>query len=179
MAEEAAAGSIRAYEPTVVPGTLQTPDYARHVIASGAALHQSPKDVEDAVRERMRRQELLYERGRQFHFILWEGALRAMVCPRAAMAFQLDRLAGLVGLDTVRLGIIPFTAALPLSLRHGFWIHDEAYVTVETINAGMWLDDAADVALYVRAWSTYEMVAVYGDDAHRLIGQARHALGPI
>ena len=178
-AEEEAATVVRAYEPVVVPGMLQTPDYARHVIASGADLHQSPKDVEDAVRERMRRQDLLYERGRSFQFIIWEGALRAMVCPREAMASQLDRLTGMIGLDTVTLGIIPFSAALPLSLRHGFWIHDEAYVTVETINAGMWLDDAADVALYLRAWRKYDLVAVYGDGAHRLIGQARHALGPI
>lgn len=175
--EERSAGLIRAYEPTAIPGVLQTPDYARHVLASGAVLHQSPRDTDEAVRERMRRQELLYEPGRRFRFLLWEGALRALVCPRDVLAAQLDRLTGLIGLDTVDLGIIPFTVQLPLTLRHGFWIHDDAHVTVETINAALWLDSAADVALYVRAWQMYEQAAVRGNDAHRLIATARRALG--
>lgn len=176
-AEERAASTVRAYEPTVIPGILQTPDYARAVLAAGAALHQSPQDTDDAVRERMRRQDLLYERGRRFHFILWEGALHARVCPAEALAAQLTRLTGLVGLDTVTLAIIPFAAELPLSLRHGFWVHDETHVTVETINAAMHLDSPADVALYLRAWALYEQVAETGAAAHRLIGRARHALG--
>jgi transcriptional regulator with XRE-family HTH domain len=178
-AEEREAGLIRAYEPNVIPGMLQTPDYARAVIASGAVLHQSPRDTEDAVRERMRRQEALYEAGRSFRFILWEGALRALVCPRDVLAGQLDRLAGVIGVDTVTLGVIPFSAVLPLSLRHGFWIHDEKFVTVETINAGLWLDSPADVALYVRAWGMFEQVAVHGVEAHRLIASARLGLGAL
>lgn len=178
-AEERDAGLIRAYEPTVIPGMLQTPDYARAVITSGAVLHQSPRDTEDAVRERMRRQEALYRPGQVFRFILWEGALRALVCPSAVLAGQLDRLAGLVGIDTVSVGIIPFSVQLPMSLRHGFWIHDEAFVTVETINAGLWLDSPPDVALYVRAWQMFETVAAYGPEAHRLIAAGRHALGAV
>lgn len=79
--EERKAETVRVYEPTAIPGALQTPDYARHVLSSGALLHQSPRDTEDAVRERMRRQELLYEPGRRFRIVLWEGALRALVCP--------------------------------------------------------------------------------------------------
>ncbi|MEZ0023345.1 transcriptional regulator with XRE-family HTH domain [Kitasatospora sp. MAP12-15] len=176
-AEERSAGLIRAYEPNVIPGILQTPDYARAVLASGAVLHQSPADTEDAVRERMRRQDLLYERGRRFQFILWEGSLHAQVCSREALRAQLDRLTGLVGLDTVQLGVIPFSATLPLTLRHGFWIHDDTHVTVETINAALWLDSDHDVALYARAWAMYEQVALGGAEAHRLIGRARHALG--
>ncbi|MGA5819747.1 helix-turn-helix domain-containing protein [Kitasatospora sp. NPDC094028] len=178
-AEERGARIIRAYEPTVVPGILQTPDYARHVLLAGATLHQSPRDTDGAVRERMRRQEILYEPGRRFRFILWEGALRARVCPPEVLASQLDRLSGLIGLDTVSLAIIPFTAVLPLTLRHGFWVHDESYVTVETINAALHLDDQADVALYLRAWGLYEQAAVAGADARRLLVAARHAAGAI
>lgn len=89
--EERNASLVRAYEPTVIPGMLQTPDYARAVLTSGALLHQSPRDTEDAVRERMRRQELLYERGRLFRFILWEAVLRAQVCSPDVLIAQLDR----------------------------------------------------------------------------------------
>ncbi|MGW2540742.1 helix-turn-helix domain-containing protein [Kitasatospora sp. NPDC001574] len=176
-AQERGAQLVRAYEPNVVPGMLQTPDYARHVLLASAALHQSPRDTDDAVRERMRRQELLYAPGRHFRFILWEGALRARVCPSGVLASQLDRLSGLVGLDTVSIGIIPFSADLPLTLRHGFWIHDQSYVTVETINAALHLDDQADVTLYLRAWGMYEQTAATGSEARRIIVAARHSLG--
>ncbi|MEU3567208.1 helix-turn-helix transcriptional regulator [Kitasatospora sp. NPDC036755] len=176
--EERSAHIVRAYEPTVVPGLLQTPDYARHVLHA-AALHQSPRDTDEALRERMRRQELLYESGRCFRFIVWEGALHARVCPPDMLRLQLDRLDGLIGLDTVSIAIIPFSATLPLSLRHGFWIHDRSFVTVETINASLHLDDQADVALYLRAWELYEQVTVTGTDARHVLAAARHALGAI
>ncbi|MFG2917273.1 helix-turn-helix domain-containing protein [Kitasatospora sp. NPDC048298] len=174
--EERNARVVRAYEPTVVPGLLQTPDYARHVLLAAAALHQSPRDTDEAVRERMRRQELLYETGRRFRFILWEGALHARVCPPGVLRSQLDRLCGLIGLDTVSIAVIPFSATLPLSLRHGFWIHDRSFVTVETINASLHLDEQADVALYLRAWELYEQVAETGTDAYHVLAAARHAL---
>ncbi|SOB84227.1 helix-turn-helix domain-containing protein [Streptomyces sp. 1331.2] len=177
--EERGACVVRAYEPNVVPGLLQTPEYARHVLLASAALHQSPQDTDDAVRERMRRQELLYVPGRRFQFILWEGALRARICPPDVLASQLDRLSGLVGLDTVSISIIPFLADLPLTLRHGFWIHDQSYVTVETINAALHLDDHADVSLYLRAWGMYEQAAVTGAEARRILVSARHTIGPI
>jgi transcriptional regulator with XRE-family HTH domain len=167
---------IRAYEATVVPGIFQTADYARHVLTHNADLRQSPRDTEEAVRARMKRQASLYEPGHEFRALLWEGVLRARICPPDVLAAQLDRLAGLIGLDTVQLGVIPFEAALTITPRHGFWIYDERLVIVETLNAEMWLDDVADITLYGKAWERLEAAAVYGPTAHRLLARARAAL---
>jgi transcriptional regulator with XRE-family HTH domain len=177
LAEEQRARSIRVYEASVIPGIFQTADYARHLFTHGSQLHRSPRDVEDAVRARMRRQEILYQRGQKYRVIVWEAALHAVIGGAEIMFGQLDRLTGLIGLDSVTFGIVPFSNALNLTPKHGFWIHDERYVTVETVNAEIEIKDPEDVALYIRLWDYYDQVAVYGSGAHRVIARARCALG--
>ncbi|MCY0952100.1 helix-turn-helix domain-containing protein [Streptomyces sp. H27-S2] len=168
--------TMRGYEATVIPGLFQTPDYARHLFAKNAVLMQSPRDTEAAVAARMRRQEVLYEAGKLFRVLLWEGALHALVCPREVMAGQLDRLVGLIGMSTVELGIVPLGAPLELTPKHGFWIFDEERVIVETINTELSFDSPDDLALYGRVWDALNAAAGYGAQAHRLIARARHLI---
>jgi hypothetical protein len=40
--------------------------------------------------------------------------LRSLVCPPSVLIAQLDRLAGVIGMDTVELGIVPLTASLKI-----------------------------------------------------------------
>ncbi|EFL35489.1 transcriptional regulator [Streptomyces viridochromogenes DSM 40736] len=167
---------VHGFESVTVPGILQTADYARHVFTRYAELQRSPRDTDEAVRARLRRQELLYGRGKRFNILIGEAALRSLICPPAVLAAQLDRLAGLVGLDTVALGVIPFTASLKIPPVGGFWVHDERLVMVENWHAELWIDDADSIALYLRTWSTLRESAVYGPDAQRLISSARRTL---
>ncbi|KDN85767.1 DNA-binding protein [Kitasatospora cheerisanensis KCTC 2395] len=157
-------------------GMLQTADYARHVFEAYADLHRSPRDIEEAVSVRVRRQELLYRGGKRFHVVLWEAALRARLCPPTVMAAQLDRLSGVIGLDTVILGIVPFEAALNLPPANGFWLYDERLVIAEDWHAEIWLDDPASVALYRRVWESLNRAAVHGPAAQRVIARCRQAL---
>lgn len=106
--------TFHVWQGSTVVGMLQTAEYARHVFTRYADLHQSVRDTEEAVRARVKRQEMLYEPGRTFHIVMWEAALRALVCPPPVLAAQLDRLAGVLGLDTVSLGIVPFGASLKI-----------------------------------------------------------------
>ncbi|MFJ7249608.1 helix-turn-helix domain-containing protein [Kitasatospora sp. NPDC098652] len=170
---------MRAWENSMIAGLLQTADYARRVFTGYVDLHRSPRDIEDAVRARIKRQEALYRPGKKYHIIMWEAALRAQVCPPAVMAAQLDRLSGVIGLDTVTLGIVPFEASLKLPPANGFWIHDERLVVVEDWHAELWLDQPENVALYLRVWETLENAAVYGADAHKVITRCRRALGTV
>ncbi|WP_455361990.1 helix-turn-helix domain-containing protein [Streptomyces sp. SYSU K21746] len=170
--------TMRGYETTVIPGLFQTPDYARHLLAQNAELMQSPRDTEAAVHARMRRQEVLYEAGKLFRVLVWEGALHALVGPRVVMAGQLDRLVGLIGMSTVELGIVPLGAPLKLTPKHGFWIFDEERVVVETINTELQFDSADDLALYGRVWEQLNEAAAYGPQAHRLIARARNLVSP-
>ncbi|MBT2675803.1 helix-turn-helix domain-containing protein [Streptomyces sp. ISL-14] len=176
VAEYRQTSTVRGYEATVIPGLFQTPDYARHLLIHNAELMQSPRDTNEAVNARMKRQEVLYEPGKAFRVLIWEGALHALVCPGEAMAGQLDRLVGLIGMSSVALGIVPFGVQLTLTPKHGFWIFDEERVIVETINTEFTLESSDDVALYGRVWDRLDESAVYGAQAHRLIARARAAL---
>ncbi|MGP3998591.1 helix-turn-helix domain-containing protein [Streptomyces sp. 8N706] len=168
--------TLRAWEGAMVVGMLQTADYARHVFARYADLHQSVRDVEDAVRARIRRQDALYGPGRTFHIVMWEAALHTAVCPPAVLVGQLDRLSGAIGLDTVELGIVPFGAPVKIPPANGFWIYDERLVIAEDWHAELWLNDAESVALYRKVWELLADSAVYGARAHRLISRARAQL---
>lgn len=164
---------LRAWQGSMVVGMLQTPDYARHVFTRFAELQQSPRDVEEAVRARVRRQGLLWEPDRVFDIVMWEAALHAAVAPREVLAAQMDRLMSVIGLDTVRLGIVPLGAQLRIPPANSFWLYDDRLAIVEDWHAELWLDDADTVAVYRRVWDTLAAAAVYGTHARRLIARAR------
>ncbi|WP_055563589.1 helix-turn-helix domain-containing protein [Streptomyces atriruber] len=175
-AEHASASLFRGWEPAMVMGILQTPDYARAIFNRYAELQGTPRDADAAVRSRVKRQEALYDSTKRFHIIMWEAALRALVCPPSVLAAQLDRLAGAVGLDTVELGIIPFSASLKIPASTAFWVYDDRRVIVETWHAELWIDEPVNVRTYLRTWATLRESAVYGADAHNIINASRRAL---
>jgi transcriptional regulator with XRE-family HTH domain len=174
--QEAQAETVHIFEPGIIPGIFQTPDYARGVLTDVSNRLGTPRDVEEGVRARMKRQETVYEPGHHFHVLIWEAALHVVRCTPEAMAAQLNRLSGFVGLDTVTLGIIPLGARTPFSPKHGFWIIDERLVVADTWNAELSLDSPDDVAVYRRTWELMQESAVYDHQAHRLIARARAAL---
>ncbi|MDO0933937.1 helix-turn-helix transcriptional regulator [Streptomyces sp. DG2A-72] len=177
-AEIARSSLIHAWEEAVVPGMLQTADYARHIFLRYADLQNSVRDTDAAVRARMKRQEWLYQGGKKFHALVWEAALHARICPPSTLAGQLDRLAGVIGMDTVELGIIPLGAPLKIPAANGFWVLDDRLVIAEDWHAELWLDDADSITTYLRVWDTLRESAVYGADAHNVINHARQALNP-
>lgn len=173
---QADARVLRAWESSWVVGVLQTPDYARAILSRFAELHQTPRDIEEAVRSRMKRQEGLYDSGKRYRILLWEAVLHTRICPPSVLAAQLDRLQGVIGLDTVELGIVPLEAALKMPPGLGFWIYDNRQVIVETWHAELWLDDADSIAAHLRVWKTLRESAVFGADAQHVISRARRAV---
>ena len=171
------ATALRAMQTALVPGLLQTPDYARAVFRLVAALH-GPRDVEAAVHERLRRQELLYQPDRDFRFVLTEAALRARLCPPAVHRAQLDRLLVLSGLESVQLAVLPWTAELPKAPPHGFDLFDDRLVLVETVNAELAIREPEDVALYARLFEMFWDVALQGEQASALITRIALDLPP-
>lgn len=175
-ATEASAGTVRNFESACIPGLLQTAEYARYMFERTTALHRTPADIEAGVNARLQRQTALYTPGRDFRFLIWEAALHMLLCPRDVMAGQLDRLAGVFGMSTVRLGIVPLAADLAVVPTHGFWLFDDQLVMVETISAELRLTDRAEIDLYQTVWDELETAAVTGSQAHRLIARARGSL---
>ncbi|MEU1496037.1 helix-turn-helix transcriptional regulator [Streptomyces sp. NPDC005732] len=169
---------IRAWEEAVVPGMLQTADYARAVFLRYADLYGTKRDTEEAVRARIRRQEWLHQAGHQFHALVWEAALHALICSPSVLTSQLDRLAGMIGMDTVQLGIIPLSASLRIPPANGFWVLDERLVIAEDWHAEVWLEDSDNVSTYLRIWRTLRESAVFGADAQAAITRAQRSVRP-
>ncbi|GAA1252997.1 helix-turn-helix transcriptional regulator [Prauserella halophila] len=165
---ERAASHITMVEFFLVPGLVQTPDYARRVFEIAAAMVDSPDDADTAVRERVRRQDVLYDPSRTVEILVSEAALRNPICSPEAMRGQLDRLTNLAGLGHVRLGVIPLDVQLPTITLHGYTILDDA-VTVEVNHTDVTATDPDDVALYRSITDQLWGVAAEGDAARRVL----------
>jgi transcriptional regulator with XRE-family HTH domain len=176
MMIEASTRLIRAFEPDIMPGLLQTAEYARHVLSHVVAFDRVPNDVDEGVRTRLRRQERLYDPNKQFRFLLTEAALRYRIAPPEVLREQLDRLVGLADVDNIDLAILPLDAELPVLMLEGFWIYDEQLVQVETLNAELTFREPYDIERYVRAFDALWSVTVRGYAARELVAAARAAV---
>jgi transcriptional regulator with XRE-family HTH domain len=159
---------FRAFEPVVVPGLLQTADYARARFTQGIA-EFGLQDVDEAVAARMRRQEILYRADKRFHLILTEATLRYTLCPPEVMLGQLDRLIALAALPTVRLGVLGFGTPCTVAPLHGFWLFDDDRVVVESYSAELTLAQPQETDLYARTFDALAADASYGRAARAII----------
>ncbi|MDQ3275206.1 MAG: helix-turn-helix transcriptional regulator [Actinomycetota bacterium] len=162
---------FRAFEATVIPGFLQTAEYARARFAEGIRRLKLPNDINEAVQSRMMRQEILYRPDKKFHFVLTEAALRFRLCAPDVMLGQLDRLISFSQLRNVRLGIIGFETQYATSPWHGFWLYDQERVLVETFSAALDLRQPQEIELYGSAFEQLAAVASYGRSARVIINR--------
>jgi transcriptional regulator with XRE-family HTH domain len=160
---------FRAFEATVIPGLLQTAEYARYRFAEGIRRLKLPNDIDEAVAHRLQRQEILYQPSKRFHFVLTEAALRLRLCPPAVLLGQLDRLVSFSQLPNVRLGVIPFTTQYATSPWHGFMIYDDERVLVETYSAALDLRQPQEVEVYGGTFEQLAAVATYGRTVRMLV----------
>lgn len=167
---------LRIFEPTFVPGLLQTPEYARHRFAEVTHKFGHRQDVDAAVAERMRRQEILYRPGKRFHMVVTEAVLHYALCPLEVMLGQVDRMISLSMLPSVRLGIIPFETRYTIAPAHGFWIHDADLVQVETFSAGLNLAQPGEVELYTNVFESLALDADYDRKARTLLTKTVEAI---
>lgn len=159
---------FRAFEPTVVPGLLQTAGYARARFEQGIA-EFGVQDIDEAVAARLRRQEMLYRADKRFHLVLTEATLRYSLCPPDVMLGQLDRLIVLAALPTVRLGVIGFGTRCSVAPLHGFWLFDDDRVVVESYSAELTLAQPQEIELYARTFDALAADASYGREARAVI----------
>ncbi len=169
---------FRAFEATVIPGLLQTAEYARARFAEGIRRLKVPNDINEAVARRVQRQDILYRPDKRFHFVLAEAALRFRLCPPDVMLGQLDRLISLSQLPNVRLGIIGFETQYATSPWHGFWMYDNERVLVETLSAELDLRQPQEIELYGNAFEQLAAVASYGRSARAIINRVMDNLAP-
>ncbi len=170
--------TFRVFEPATIPGLLQTAEYARARFAEGVVLFNMPNDIDYAVRTRMQRQELLYRRDKQFHFVLTEAALRYRRSSLDVQLAQLDRLMTLSALPNVKLGIIGFETQYVVGPWHAFWIRDQGRVTIETFSAELNLAQPQEIKLYAGIFEQMAAVASYGRSARAIVTRVLDDLVP-
>jgi transcriptional regulator with XRE-family HTH domain len=160
---------FRAFESTYVPGLLQTAEYARARFRESVKVLKYRDDIDEAIRIRLRRQEILYRQEKRFHFVLTEAALRYRLCPPEVMLGQLDRLISLSGLPNVKFGIVGFATPYTVAPNHGFWLLDDERVMVETFSAELNLAGPQEIELYRSIFDSMAAVASYGRQAREII----------
>ncbi|AJP02316.1 regulator [Streptomyces cyaneogriseus subsp. noncyanogenus] len=170
QAIEARTKLLRLFQPSLVPGLLQTPEYI-HAVLSRKQLGE--EQLARAVGARLSRQRILYEPGRQLRFIVTEQVLRWRIMPSLMMAGQLDKLIAASRLPSVDLRIVPLSARQTDFAGHSFSIKDDRMVTVETVHAELTVTDPRDVALYIDKFTGFERVALSGDSMRFMIENIR------
>jgi transcriptional regulator with XRE-family HTH domain len=163
---------FRIYEPAVVPGLLQTRDYAVAVLSTFIDFVRVPDDAEEGAAARLERQRVLTHGDRHFHMVIGEQALHTNVGGPEVMADQLGHLLAVLGLPRLRLGIIPADAPYRVPLHNGFWILDDALVQFDTYSAELSLVRPDEIALYARAFERLAALAIYGAEVRPMISRA-------
>lgn len=168
---EAGTALLRGYQPSMIPGIVQTVAYAREMltIPGGAVLTgATPDRVEALIAERVKRQELLYHPGRAVQIVLGEAALSVHFGSLDTLLGQLDRLVILMGLPSVDLRVLPRAAPSPVMPLSGFWLDDDT-VHIETFVGAQELSAPEDVVVYHKAFGLLRVASVAGLDAVALI----------
>jgi transcriptional regulator with XRE-family HTH domain len=169
--EEAGAEILRGYQPSMIPGLLQTVAYARELltIPGGVVLTgATPDRIEALIAERVKRQGLLYEPGRLVQIVLGQAALTVHFGSIETLLGQLDRLVAMSALPSLDLRVLPSAVASPVMPLSGFWL-GEAAAYIETLTAEQTLAGPDDLALYRRAFELLHAASAAGPDAVALI----------
>ncbi|MEU3735648.1 MULTISPECIES: helix-turn-helix transcriptional regulator [unclassified Streptomyces] len=168
---EGAASLIRSYEPHFVPGLLQTEEYARGVMRSGAIGQTNPDDIERYVALRMERQSLLTrEDAPRVWMVMDETALRRPVGGSDVMREQIDKLLEAVELPHVTLQIAPFAAGPhpgtygPFVLFRFAMAELPDMVYSEYLTGAVYLDARTEVATHLEVM---DRMAAQAATAHR------------
>lgn len=173
---ETDAASLRVYDPQVVPGLLQTRQYAEALIA-GALPETAQADVEKRVQVRVRRQERISapENPLRLWTVMDESALRRVVGNRSLMRDQLEHLVEQSQLPHVTVQVIPFDMGAHPGLNGQYAIlefpdaADSSVVYIEGVTSDLYLEKANDVQKYSVMYEHLRAQALNVDQSRQFI----------
>ncbi|MGW0767537.1 helix-turn-helix domain-containing protein [Streptomyces sp. NPDC002676] len=168
---ESQASGMRTLETTVVPGLLQTPEYARAV--TRAAVKSLDEEALDALVEvRLARQDVLHsDPPLHLDAVLDEAVLRREVGGPEVMARQLERLLQAARLPQVRLQVLPFGAGAHVGLTGPFVIFsfpstsDLDVVVLDQLTSSLYLERKEDLVAYSEAFNTLRIHALSPEES--------------
>ncbi|MCG7203542.1 MULTISPECIES: helix-turn-helix domain-containing protein [Streptomyces] len=168
---ESQADTMRTLETSVVPGLLQTPEYAR-AVTRVAADGLDDEALDALVEVRLARQDVL--RGDpplRLSAVLDEAVLRREVGGPGVMARQLERLTEAARLPQVRLQVLPFAAGAHVGITGPFVIFsfpstsDLDVVVLDQLTSSLYLERKEDLQAYAEAFNTLQIHALSPEDS--------------
>jgi len=163
---EADASWVRTYQGELVPGLLQTRDYAERIITAGSP-HMRAADIDRYLELRMRRQRRLTE-GLRLTAIVGEAAIRQQIGGPGILREQLRHITRVVREHDVTVQVVPFAADAHAALG-------DSFVIIQ------WPDETASEAVYidgVTAWTVHERSGVIRSYLHAIASVQSRALSP-
>ena len=176
IAFEGAATRIRHYQPLLIPGYLQTAEYARRVLEMADA-----GDLERRLDARLaRRQIVLGNAAPSYEIVLLDSALRWRPGPAAVMAEQLDLLREMARRPNVSLRIVPLDREQTSFVQHPFVLYDfgeasPAEALVETTTTDLRITDEREVEGLGRFFGRLSSSALSQRDSLSLIKQVHQS----
>ncbi|MGW4754278.1 helix-turn-helix domain-containing protein [Streptomyces chartreusis] len=168
--------TFRVYSSTVMPGFLQSYEYAAALLGSIARVHGTPDDVADAAAVRVERSHIIREGDHRFAIVLEESVLRHVVGDAATMAGQLGYLLSVMALPSVSVGIVPAGKPRDMWTLETFTVFDGERVHVELLTAAVTVTAPGEISQYAHAFEELTALAVYGAKARTLISAAIESL---
>ncbi|WP_018634539.1 helix-turn-helix domain-containing protein [Parafrankia elaeagni] len=172
---EGDADTILTYESVLVPGLLQTEEYAR-ALALDFDRDGSPTDAERTVALKRERQKRRGRSGRPLvHALLDEAVLRRPVGGPDVLRGQLEHLLAEAARGRVIIQVIPFQAGgypaqgFPFTLFEFPDTRDQPVVYLEALSGAVYLEKAHEVRRYKVAFEKLRACSLGPDEAGAMI----------
>ncbi|WP_308313336.1 DUF5753 domain-containing protein [Streptomyces sp. FB2] len=180
MLVEDEAITVYSYAAMLIPGLLQTKEYAYELI-SNSCPPLDEETIEERVAARLKRQEKLRRKPpAHFSYVIHEAALRAAVGNREVMRRQLAHLLKAGEQRNVCIQVLPFAAAPPVALGGPLVLveakeHDH-YAYVEGQETGALYVDADKLNALTQRHGMIRMQALNVEESARFIGKVAEEL---
>ncbi|GAA3793106.1 helix-turn-helix domain-containing protein [Streptomyces chiangmaiensis] len=168
---ESQASGMRTLETSVMPGLLQTPEYARAVTRAAVGALEDAK-LNALVEVRLARQDVLRaDPPLELCAVLDEAVLRRVVGGPQVMARQLQRLLDAADLPQVRLQVLPFAAGAHIGVTGPFVIFsfsntsDLDVVVLDHLTSSLYLERKEDLQAYSEAFDALQIHALSPEDS--------------
>ncbi|MET7439314.1 helix-turn-helix domain-containing protein [Streptomyces sp. NPDC004082] len=176
---ESQASTMRTLETSVVPGLLQTPEYARAVTRAAVKGLEDGK-LNTLVEVRLARQDVLCSNAPlELSAVLDEAVLRRTVGGPAVMERQLERLLEAAHLPHVRLQVLPFATGAHIGITGPFVIFsfpntsDLDVVVLDHMTSSLHLERKEDLQAYTEAFNTLRIHALSPEESVDYIAAIR------
>ena len=163
---ETDASIIRSYQNEVVPGLLQTEDYARALLSSHP-VPESDAEIDRRVKLRLARQALLTRKEPpQYWVVLNEGMLRRQVGGRKVMREQLSHLLAAAESPNIMIQVLSYESGAHAGLSGPFDMlefpdpDDPRIVHVDHLTGGLYLEKLREVGHYSLAFEHLRVAAL-------------------